>query len=122
MTQLHGILISFEMRKGGPSDMRETTFKDLAKGKEELDESRYILEEEEKVNFVKKLQWGSGRFRGKLTFKFFACGRVSHYVAKCTHKDKNDKGKEYAKWNSKQIVSKKSYYTHEDSDGLSNTK
>ena len=27
MTQLHGFLIAFEMRKGGPSDMREATFK-----------------------------------------------------------------------------------------------
>jgi len=27
MTQLHGILTAFEMRKGGPLDMREATFK-----------------------------------------------------------------------------------------------
>jgi len=27
MTQLHGILTAFEMRKGGPSDMREAAFK-----------------------------------------------------------------------------------------------
>ena len=33
MTQLHRILTAFEMRKGGPSDMREATFKALAKGK-----------------------------------------------------------------------------------------
>jgi len=33
MTQLHGILTTFEMRKGGPSDMREATFKASAKGK-----------------------------------------------------------------------------------------
>ena len=42
MTQLHGILTSFEMRKGGPSDMIEATFKDSAKGKEELNESGRI--------------------------------------------------------------------------------
>ena len=34
IVQLHGILTTFEMRKGGPSDMREATFKSSAKGKE----------------------------------------------------------------------------------------
>ena len=72
-------------------------------------------------NFVKNLQQGSRRFRGKLPFKCFACGRVGHYVSKCPHKDKYDKGKESTKWNRKQSVSKKSYYTHGNSDGLSNS-
>eukprot|EP00253_Pinus_taeda_P028036 PITA_28036 len=42
--QLHGILTTFEMRKGGPSDIREAAFKALAKGKEKeaLNESGYI--------------------------------------------------------------------------------
>jgi hypothetical protein len=37
------------MRKGGPSDMREATFKASGKGKEkeELNESGHISEEEE---------------------------------------------------------------------------
>jgi len=34
VTQLHGILTAFEMRKGGPSNMREAAFKASAKGKE----------------------------------------------------------------------------------------
>ena len=42
MTHLHRILASFEMRKIGPSDMREATFKALAERKEELNESRHI--------------------------------------------------------------------------------
>jgi len=37
--------------------VREATFKALAKGKEELNESGHISKEEEEVNFVKKLQW-----------------------------------------------------------------
>jgi len=104
------------MRKGGPSDRREATFKASGKG-----ESRHMSEEEEESNFVKNLQQGAGRFRGKLPFKCFAYGRVGHYAAKFPHKDKLDKGKEPVGWNKKHNVNKKSYYTHEDSDGLSNS-
>eukprot|EP00253_Pinus_taeda_P033462 PITA_33462 len=89
MSQLHGILTTFEMRKGGPSDMIEATFKALGKG--EYNESRHTSEGEEESNFVKNLQQSSGRFRGKLPFKCFACGRVGHYATKCSHKDKLDK-------------------------------
>jgi len=64
------------MRKGGPSDMREATFK--ASRKEELNESGHISKGEEEANFVKNFQWGSRRFRGKLPFKFFSCGRIGH--------------------------------------------
>jgi len=59
MTQLHGILISIDMRKGGPSDMREAAFKASTKGKEEHNESGHISGEEDGVNFIKKLQQGS---------------------------------------------------------------
>eukprot|EP00253_Pinus_taeda_P032447 PITA_32447 len=114
MSQLHGILTAYEMRKGGPSDRREVTFK--ASGKGASYDSGHMLEEEEESNFVKNLQRGAGRFRGKLPFKCFACGRVGHYAAKCPHK-----GKEPVRWNKKQHVNKKSYYTHEDSDGFSNS-
>jgi len=97
------MIISLEMGRGGPSYMRESAFKASSKGKEEHNESGHISEEEDEVNFVKKLQWGSGRFIGKLPFKCFTCGRVGHYVARCPRKDKYEKGKEYAKGNRKKL-------------------
>ena len=42
--------------------------------------------DEEDAKFVKKLDRGSGKYKGKLPFKCFNCGRVGHYVAKCPHK------------------------------------
>eukprot|EP00253_Pinus_taeda_P028271 PITA_28271 len=93
MPQLHGILTSFKMRKGGPSDMREAAFKALGKG--EYNESGHTSEREEESNFVKNLQQGSGRFKGKLPFKCLACGRVGHYAAKFPHKDKLDKDDDF---------------------------
>eukprot|EP00253_Pinus_taeda_P014281 PITA_14281 len=61
LSQLHGILIAYEMRKGGPSDRREAAFK--ASGKGNYYESGHITKEEEESNFVKNIQQGTGRFR-----------------------------------------------------------
>ena len=103
--------------------MREASLKASAKGKEkeEHNESGYISNEEDQVKFVKKLQRGYGRFRGKLRFKFFACARVGPYAAKCPHKYNHEKGRESTKSNRKMFVNRRSYYTHEDNDGMYNS-
>lgn len=106
------------MKKGSPSDMREATFKSIAKGKEK-EESGYASKEEE-ANFVKKLQVGTGSFRGKLPFKCFSYGILGHYDAKFPYKENQEKQKEAPKINSKRFEKKRSFYTNEDSDGISN--
>ena len=60
VVQRHGILIAYEMRRGGPSEVKEAVFRASTKGKEvqETEGSGYISEEDE-VNFVKKLQLGT---------------------------------------------------------------
>eukprot|EP00253_Pinus_taeda_P020619 PITA_20619 len=49
MSQLHGILTAYEMRKGGPSDMRVAAFK--ASGKGEYYESGHVDEDERGNNY-----------------------------------------------------------------------
>lgn len=79
--QLHGILTEFEMRKYCPSDMREVSFKDRYKGeKKEAPKNKSYLSDKEVSNIMRKLQVGIGKFRGKLPFKCFSCGRVGHYI------------------------------------------
>eukprot|EP00253_Pinus_taeda_P015578 PITA_15578 len=53
MSQLHEILTTFKMRKGGPLDRREAAFK--ASGKGDYNESRHMSEGEEESNFAKNL-------------------------------------------------------------------
>jgi len=59
------------MRKRRSIKDERAAFKASAKRKEkeEHNESEHISEEEDEVNFVKKLQQGSKRFIGKLPFK-----------------------------------------------------
>ena len=42
-------------------------------------------DDEEEANFVRKLKRGTGKFKGKLPFKYFQCGRIGHFASKCPY-------------------------------------
>ena len=76
--ELHGILTTYEMRtRLNESSRKEATFK--ASSKNQLEN----LDDEEAL-FIKKLEKGTGKYKGKLPLKFFNYGIIGHYASKCT--------------------------------------
>ena len=87
------------------------------------------MSDEEEANFVRKLKRGQGKYKGKLPFKCFKCGRIGYFASKCTYEENQDNEREeeleYQEWRSKhqwnRIVDKKKIqrkkkrlYTEED--------
>jgi hypothetical protein len=87
--QLLGTLTAYEMRiiKDKPTS-REESFK--------ADKNEDSEPDEIEAKFVKRLKKGSGKYKGKLPFKCFNCGRIGHFSNKCPHKkhDQNYEGEE----------------------------
>jgi hypothetical protein len=44
----------------------------------------------EEAQFVRNLKGGPGKYKGKLPFKCFNCGRIGHFVAKCPYEERED--------------------------------
>ena len=66
----------------------ETTFKESkAKKKPEhmSHEDQLDISDVEEANFIKKLQKGSRKYKGKLPFKCFNYGRIGHFAHKCLY-------------------------------------
>jgi hypothetical protein len=82
-------------------------------------------EDEEMANFVRKLKKGSRKYKGKIPFKCFNCGKIGHFsnkfpYAKNKENDEEEFPKEEKKYQkvdkrrNKKKFFKKSFYSKED--------
>ena len=93
MDELHGTLTAYEMRIE-KEDLagKEAAFKVTNKRRTIKQKSKTVYnsdddsDNEEEVNFVRKLKRGTVRYKGKLPFKCFECGRIVHFASKCPYK------------------------------------
>lgn len=103
-----------EMRVfGQDATNKETTFKVCKVEKDDGSDLDDLDEVEE--NFARRLKKDTRKYRGKLPFKCFNCGKIGHCVSKFPIKVTNDKQKDH-----KGKFVKKSYYVEKDigvSDG-----
>jgi hypothetical protein len=85
--ELHGILTAYELRKGHEKPSKgEKYFNDSKekKNKEQMsNEYQSDISYVEEANFIKKIQKRFGKYKGKLPFKCFNCGRIKHFANKC---------------------------------------
>jgi hypothetical protein len=92
MDELHAILIANEMRTGQEkSSKSETRLKEskATKNHEHMpNENHSNISDEEVANFIMKLHKGSGKYKGKLPFKCFNCGKIGHFPSKCPYPKK----------------------------------
>ena len=124
MNQLFGNLTAYEMRlPKRKSNVREAAFK-TKKNKEEKEDICSCFDEEE-AKFVRRLDRGSGKYKGKLPFKCFNYGRVGCYASRCPHKKTKNQNQETEKtisknWKKGNKYRRKSFYAKQDSSASEN--
>ena len=80
--QILGTLTAYEMRiNKDKSTTREASFKVDKNTDSEMD----VTEE----FFLRRLKKGSGKYKGKMPFKCFKCGKICYFASKCPHKQKS---------------------------------
>ena len=62
------------------STTREASFKADKNTNSEMDVA--------KAKFVRRMKKGSGKYKGKMPFKCFKCGKIGPFASKCPHKHK----------------------------------
>jgi hypothetical protein len=130
MDELYGILTAYELILGHENLLQgEASFKVLKKIKNHKQKLQSNHDEEydvEEANFIKKLQKGSGNYKGKLLLKCFNCVKVGHFTSKCPYpkedlEDEENKTKKYKKkekpnYKKKIYKGKNNFYSKEENN------
>ncbi|XP_057866071.2 uncharacterized protein LOC131073611 [Cryptomeria japonica] len=105
MDELFGSVLAYEMRTiSGENSKREVDLNSTKKWKEEAINVEEDDSNDVEANFVRKLKQGSGKYRGKLPFKFFDYGKIRYFVANCPYKKKEDNNVEGVKTKLKKFI------------------
>ena len=85
---------------------------------------------------MRKLKRGTGKFKGKLPFKCFECGRIDYFASKCAYEkvSRNDEEEEPPKnkkkyhkihkgnwWKKKNLYSREDSFSFDEDDSDSDT-
>jgi len=125
---LYGILTAYELRLGDNHIPKgEAAFKASKKTSNQKKISEPIPQDDfdiEEANFIKKLQKGSGKYKGKLPFKCFDCGKIGHFASKCPYKNlenSNVTQEPYKKRDKSQYKKqyKRNFYSKEENNSTS---
>ena len=100
--QLLGTLTAYEMRivTDKPTS-REASFK--------ADKNDDCEPDEIEAKFVRRLKKGSGKYQGKLPFKFFNCDKIGHFANKCPHKKHDQNSEDEEKHKSRRLIRRRVY-------------
>jgi hypothetical protein len=125
--QLHGIFTAYEMRTGNDkSSKRETTFKaskTKMKQEQKTNDKLSDISDDETTKFIKKLNKGTGKYKGKIPLICFNCGKIGHFVNKCPNPKQEESDDERTLKNHKKINTNnkkkfnkknKTFFTQED--------
>ena len=95
MDELYGILTAYELRLGIDNTSKgEASFKVTKKTINQRKNTQTGHNEEhdlEEANFINKLQKGFRKYKGKIPFKCFNCGKIGHFQSKCPYPKKDYK-------------------------------